>query len=113
MKKIIYFCLFLPSTLLAQVLVIDQKISSDSLKKNYILAGTFSLNSDKQKNNVTEFNSSFEYDRIFSNHYALISSIKSDLTSNGKKLIQNEGVVQVRFRVCLNFKKGIRAFNFE
>lgn len=98
MKKIVYLMLLIQSPLLAQVLVIDREVVNDSLPKKYILAGSFSFNSDKQKNNVTEFNSNFEYDRIFANHYALISSVKSDLTSNGSQLIQNEGVVQLRYR---------------
>lgn len=98
MRKILFLFLFFPVALFAQVLVIDREFSSDSLNKKYILAGTFSYNSDKQKNNVTEFNSNFEYDRIFTNQYAFISSIKNDLTSNGGELIQNEGLIQLRYR---------------
>lgn len=98
MKKILFLFFLLPTVLCAQVLVIDREFSSDSLSKKYILSGTFSYNSDKQKNNVTEFNSNFEYDRIFSNNYAFVSSIKNDLTGNGADLIQNEGVIQLRYR---------------
>ena len=98
MKNVLFLFFFFPTTLFAQVLVIDREFTSDSLNKKYILAGTFSYNSDKQKNNVTEFNSNIEYDRIFTNQYALISSIKNDLTSNGGELIQNEGLIQLRYR---------------
>jgi hypothetical protein len=98
MKKLLFFFLFCPFCLFSQVLVIDRELSTDSLNKNYILSGTFSYNSDKQKNNVTEFNSNFEYDRIFSNNYAFLSVVKNDLTSNGGRLIQNEGFIQFRYR---------------
>jgi hypothetical protein len=100
MKKIALICwaLFAQYTLLAQVLIIDREVITDSLKKNYLLSGTFSFNSDKQKNNVTDFNSHFEYDRLFKNNYVLIHSINSNLTSNGGTLIQNEGVIQIRYR---------------
>ncbi|MHA8067572.1 hypothetical protein V7S76_12940 [Aquirufa sp. ROCK2-A2] len=98
MKKIVILLLFIQNILFGQVLVIDRELVSDSLHRNYILSGTFSFNSDKQKNNVTEFNSNFEYDRIFNNNYALISSVKNDLTTNGGIFIQNEGILQLRYR---------------
>jgi hypothetical protein len=98
MKKTLFLIFILPTVLYAQVLVIDREFSVDSLSKNYILSGTFSFNSDKQKNNMTEFNSNFEYDRIFSNNYVFISSIKNDLTSNGANFIQNEGSTQLLYR---------------
>jgi len=100
MKKtsLIFFLLFIHCSLIGQVLVIDRERISDTLKKNYLLSSTLSFNSDKQKNNVTDFNSHFEYDRIFKNKYVLINSINSSITSNGGKLIQNEGVIQVRYR---------------
>ena len=98
MKNLLLLFFFFPTALFAQVLVIDREFTSDSLNKKYILAGTFSYNSDKQKNNVSEFNSNIEYDRIFTNQYTLISSIKNDLTSNGGELIQNEGLIQLRYR---------------
>lgn len=100
MKKIALICwaIIIQNTLLGQVLVIDREAITDTLKKNYILSGTFSFNSDKQKKNVTDFNSNFEYDRLFKNHYVFISSIKSALTSSGGDLIQNEGVIQLRYQ---------------
>ena len=100
MKKVALLCwiLMIQYTVFGQVLVIDRELISDSLHQSYILSGTFSFNSDKQKNNVTDFNSNFEFDRLFKNKYALISSFESELTSNGSDLIQNEGVIQVRYR---------------
>jgi hypothetical protein len=100
MRKLALLCwtLIIHYTIFGQVLVIDRELESDSLHQNYILSGTFSFNSDKQKNNVTDFNSNFEFDRLFKNKYVFISSMKSELTSNGGKLIQNEGVFQIRYR---------------
>ena len=98
MKKIVFFFLFIQNMLLGQVLNIDRELVSDTLPKNHIFSATFGFSSDKQKNNVSFFKSNLEYDRMFKNKHVFISSFKSDLTSKAGNLIQNAGIIQVRYR---------------
>jgi len=98
MKKLVFVFLLIQNMLLGQVLNIDREVVSDTLPKNHFLSATFGFSSDKQKNNMNVFKSKLEYDRLFKNKYVFISSFKNDLTSKGGNFIQNEGVIQLRYR---------------
>ena len=98
MKKLVFFFLFIRNMLLGQVLNIDREVASDTLPKNHFLSASFGFSSDKQKNNVNVFKSNLEYDRMFKNKYCFISSFKNNLTTKAGDFIQNEGIIQLRYR---------------
>ena len=82
----------------AQVLNVDRENGQDSIKKNVMASIAFSFSSDKQKNRFIEFSNINELDYFLKNKYLFLLINEADISYNGKKAIENNGYVQVRFR---------------
>jgi outer membrane receptor protein involved in Fe transport len=89
---------FLLNNVDAQILNIDREFAADSLRKNWDLSGGLNFSSDKQKKNISDLNTSLEFDRFLKNKYVLLGIFKNDLVFSGKSKIQNVGMFHVRYR---------------
>lgn len=94
----------LSNYLAAQVVNIDREIKDDSITRKWEFVGAFDLSSNKQKNNILNFNTNIEIERNFNNHYVLIGIFKNASVFSGNASIQNEGMYHLRFR-DRNFRK--------
>lgn len=98
-NKYIFYLLFtFPLSLHSQILNIDREGRDDSTFKSWMINGSFSLSSDKQKNNVLDVSTNIELNKNLRNNYSFIGIVRNDAVYYGKSSIQNEGQMQLRFR---------------
>jgi hypothetical protein len=109
-RYLLFSFILYSSTSVGQILNIDREGNDDSTFKKYFFVGSFSLSSDKQKNNVLNFSSSIEAGRNFKNNYSLIGIGKNDAIFNGNATIQNEGQLQLRYRDLDKRKASIESY---
>ena len=87
------------STFQAQILTVDRSIKQDTTRDHkYGLALNISFSNNKQRKNLIDFSSRIEFDRFFKNKYLFVFLGKTDVTYNGKTVLQNNGYFQLRFR---------------
>ncbi len=94
----VFFKVIFITNINAQVLNVDRENGQDSIKKNVMASIAFSFSSDKQKNRFIEFSNINELDYFLKNKYLFLLINEADISYNGKKAIENNGYVQVRFR---------------
>jgi hypothetical protein len=82
----------------AQILNVDRENGTDTIFKKIKASVISSFASDKQKNNFLEFSNTTELDYFLKNNYFFILLNQTDLAFNGKKAIENNGFIQIRFR---------------
>jgi hypothetical protein len=90
--------LFTSAYIQAQVVNVDREVSDDSIIKKWQVTVAGALSSDKQKKNLLEANFNNEAIRNLRSKYMLFLIVRSDLVFNGSDLIQNEGMVHLRYR---------------
>lgn len=98
MRLLVFYLLFIPFLVPAQVLNIDREKLEDSAVKKWEFVIGASLSSDKQKRNLFESSTNFEFVRMFPSHYFIAGMVRNDLEYNGPTQIQNEGLVHLRYR---------------
>ena len=89
---------FLNLSLKSQVANIDREISNDSAFKKNEFSGVFAISSDKQKNNIIDLSTNFEFDKNFKNKYVFITNFRNDAVFFGNSNVQNEGLIHFRYR---------------
>jgi len=82
----------------AQVVNAEREIGTDTVTNKWELNGTFSISSDKQKNNIVDIDASLAIAKYLQNKYVLIGIFKNQLVFSGRKPLQNEGWYHLRYR---------------
>ena len=95
---IIIFIFSISSDCQAQVLNVDREFTEDSARKKHNITANIFLSSDKQKNNLLDLSTSFEYDKYLKNRFIFLALFRNDAVFNGRQMIQNEGLSHLRYR---------------
>ena len=93
----------------AQIVNIDRETDGDSAKIGYILSNT-SISTNKQKNNIWNISSKIEAGRYFKNDYMILGFTRGNFVFSGKNIVQNEGMLHVRYRDVDTRKTSIELF---
>jgi hypothetical protein len=83
----------------AQVINADRNVTTDSLHPNRpkgLLS--FSASADKQRRNLVDVSSSADFSFFLPKRIVAVFLAKNDLTTNGSELVQNAGMLHLRFR---------------
>ncbi len=100
MKKIC-FILFITLTSIqikSQVLNIDRENGNDTIFKKFKGSSLFSFSSDKQKNNLIDFNNTTELDFFDKKERVLVFLEQTEISFAGTKALENNGYFQLRYR---------------
>lgn len=81
-----------------QVINIDREYQEDSVDQIWGLNATLSVSSDKQRNNLFDISGNAEINRFLKNKWVFLTLLRNDAVINGREVIQNEGMLHLRFR---------------
>jgi hypothetical protein len=94
----------------AQVLNVDREANTDSIQKNWEIVSGISFSADRQKKNIVDLNSNFELVRNLNNSYSILGLARNDAVISGKSILQNEGMMHLRYQDLNKRKWSIETF---
>lgn len=94
---LIFWIIFFSPNLFSQIVNTDREINIDTTKNGYLISST-SLSTNKQKSNIWNVNSKIEAGRYFNNNYMILGLSRTNFVLSGKDIVQNEGMLHLRYR---------------
>ena len=94
----------------AQVLNIDRETNTDSIQKKWEIVSGITFSADKQKKNIVDLNSNFELVRNLNNNYSILGLARNDAVISGNSILQNEGMIHLRYQDVNKRKLSIETF---
>lgn len=100
LKQVFACCigLFFTAKANGQILNIDRENGQDSILKKVNGSFTFGFSSDKQRKSIVDISNTSELDIYLKKNRVFIFLSQTELTLNGKSILENNGFFQVRVR---------------
>ena len=109
-RFILLIALCTPSFLTAQVLNVEREANTDSVQKQWEIVSGITFSADRQKKNIVDLNSNFELVRNLKNSYSILGLARNDAVISGKDILQNEGMMHLRYQDLNKRKLSIETY---